>query len=168
MNLTLSIIVFFFVLLITGNAYSELEPSLGFYMTNGESTESKDTFRWDETPFAFIQFDVDDLNNEKPLILWWKWRYENSPWIFFEWEDTINFPEDKIQVRNSPDNWDFEKLAGKWTVQTTWRNPGSGGGMSKTAFTVTSPVVPEPISSLLFVIGGAFLTGKHFIKRKRN
>jgi hypothetical protein len=141
MNLTLSIIVFFFVLLITGNAYSELEPSLGFYMTNGESTESKDTFRWDETPFAFIQFDVDDLNNET---------------------------EDKIQVRNSPDNWDFEKLAGKWTVQTTWRNPGSGGGMSKTAFTVTSPVVPEPISSLLFVIGGAFLTGKHFIKRKRN
>lgn len=35
------------------------------------------------------------------------------------------------------------------------------------AFQVTTPVVPEPISSVLFVVGGSVLAGRRFMKKRK-
>lgn len=143
----------------------KLKPSLGPYMTDEGSMAPKpnQTFGWNEKPYAFIQFDMDDLNTEKPLIMSWKWRYEDGPVVSFERERISNFSGDTLNLWNSLDNWDIHKQAGEWSVVTIWRNPGSGGSRLKTSFTVT----PEPVSSILFLSGGAVLAIRRYWKRKK-
>jgi len=148
--------------------HAKLKPSLGPYMTDEGSMAPKpnQNFGWNEKPYAFIQFDMDDLNTEKPLIMSWKWRYEDGPVVSFERERISNFSGDTLNLWNSLDNWDIHKQAGEWSVVTIWRNPGSGGSRFKTSFTVT-PVVPEPVSSILFLSGGAVLIARRYWKRKK-
>ena len=56
-----------------GNADAkQLEASAGTYMTTEGSTTGQSTFGWNEKPFAFLQFDIDDPN------LKWKWWYGNE------------------------------------------------------------------------------------------
>jgi hypothetical protein len=133
-------------------------------MTDYESIEQKTVFGWEEVPYAFIQFDVEDLNTKKPLTVWWKWKHENGKWYTFQWDSTTDFPHEKLNIWYSPEEWDEVKEIGTWTVQATWRNPGSGGGMMKTDFTVT----PEPLSSVLFVTGGTLLVARVLRKKVKS
>ncbi len=162
-QLITGIMFLLFSIVAANSTYAELEPLSGLYMTDEGSMEPKDIFGWNETPFAFMQFDVDDLNTDKPLTVWWKWRHETGPWFFFDWERVNNFSGDTLEIWNSPDSWDLKKQAGGWNVQATWRNPGSGGGMRMTDFSVT----PEPLSSSLLVTGCVVMAGWRYRKRKR-
>lgn len=148
---------------------AKLKPSLGPYMTDAGSTVPKpnQTFGWNENPYAFMQFDIDDLNTEKPLFVWWRWRDPDGHVVSVEKEWITNFPEEgNLNLWNSLDNWDVHKQTGEWTVETKWVNPSGGTGRFETSFTVT-PVVPEPVSSILFLSGGAVLAIRRYWKRKK-
>jgi len=154
------------IVALSGNVYATppwLDPSLGPYMTDEESTTAKEnqTFGWDETPFVFLQFDVDDLNTNNSLSLCHIWEHESkNPWTW-EWETITDFPKtNSLNFWGSIDNWDQYKKVGEWTVFVAWNNPaalkcdsGGGFGFQKINFTIT----PEPLSAMLFVIGGAVL-----------
>lgn len=143
----------------------KLKPSLGPYMTDEGSIAPKpnQTFGWNEKPYAFIQFDINDLNTKKPLFVWWKWRDPDGHVVSFERERITNFPEDNLNLWNSLDNWDVHKQMGEWTVETKWVNPSGGVGKFTNNFTV----MPEPVSSILFLSGGAVLIARRYWKRKK-
>jgi hypothetical protein len=45
---------------------------------------------------------------------------------------------------------------------------GSGDNNNDLAFQVTTTVVPEPVSAVLFIIGASVLSGRRFMRKKRN
>lgn len=157
------------VILSTSNAFAkQLDPFLGPYMTDEGSYDKKDVFGWNEKPFAFIQFDVDNLNANLPLFVTWKWKFMGKGHPFWEFEKVTDFSDDSLNIWNSVDNWDSYKKVGEWSVRTTWWNPsvcsGKGGwGNDKINFTVT----PEPYSSILLVFGAGCLGTIIGLKRKK-
>ena len=143
-------------------AHARLDPSLGLYMTEENSMSSKSIFGLDEKPFAFLQFHLDDLDLGSPLTIRWVWRFEGDR-IAKEYEKITNFGGDPLDLWNSLDNWDLHKRTGEWSVRAKWRNGiGDEKGKDLVNFTVT----PEPVSSLLFLLGGAGLAVTGYRKRK--
>jgi hypothetical protein len=140
--------------------HASLEPAVGPTTTDENSVTPKTVFGFDETPFAFIQFESDKLNVDKPLKLRWTWKHEHDL-VGQEYERTTDFPPgDTTQVWNALDIWDEVKEPGDWSVKTNWFNLGEGGGFEKTHFTVASEsftVTPEPLGISLFLLGGTAL-----------
>ena len=131
---------------------TNLPPTLGLYMTDENSLTPKNTFGFNETPFAFLQFDVNDLETGKPFKLNWEWEF-NDKTVAKISETVENFPSDSLNLWNSLTNWNLEKQVGEWTVFATWKNANAGHGSDVTSFTVT----PEPLSAGLFLMGLPFL-----------
>ena len=157
------------LLISTSNASArELDLSMGAYMTDEGNTVEKDVFGWDETPFMFMQFDVDDLNVKRSLHLNWVW-WQDGEWpVSLEFDKLTDFSGDSLNIWQAPKNWDNHREIGEWNVRATWWNPSfcsdkGGWGTSKVNFTVT----PEPLSSILFLIGGTALVARRYLKRKK-
>ena len=139
----------------------DLFPSLGPYMTDEgpfvENPQEKNVFGWDEKPYAFIQFAIDNLNKEYPIEMVWAWYSgEMWEWVSWEYEVITNFPEEgKLNLWNSLDNWEIHKKIGEWIMEVNWWNGEKREGGISLGFTVT----PEPVSSVLFLLGFFSLFG---------
>ena len=149
-------------------ALNNLSPSDGpFTVDSPGSTTPKDTFDLSEHPFVFLEFDRDSLNTNLPLLTIGKWILENKQTLGLNFTLTSQFPNDSVRLWSDAINWDLIKKTGKWQVDNSWLNldffPGKGGIGSKTInFTVT----PEPVASLLFIIGGAPVAFRLYRRRK--
>ncbi len=161
----------FFILSISPNKVfaTTLDPSFDPYMTYEGSTEQQDVFDWGETPFAYIGFDVININTRGPLELTWSWYFDTDLFnaVASESQRISHFDDPFLDIWNSLDDWDNYAQVGNWKTVINWENPvllSKGGWDSQTVnFTVT----PEPVSSVLFLIGGATLAVRHYRKKRK-
>ncbi len=144
-----------------------LEPYLGPYMTDESSTTLRDTFDLHEEPFAYIGFDVIDLNSYRPLELTWSWYFDTDMFVASESQRISHFDNPFLDIWNSLDDWDNYARVGDWRTVISWENDvllSKGGWGSQT---VNFTVNPEPVSSVLFLIGGATLAVRHYRKKRK-
>ena len=144
---------------------AHLNPSDGPYFTDYGGNTAKDAFGWDETPWIHIQFDGSDLNTNKPLVMKWKWWHEDGESVFKLKETFNTLPETGyLDIWNSPDNWNSHRKSGRWFAKVKWNNRSAGNGIK----TITTTVItPEPVSSVLFLTGGAVFVIRQRYRSKR-
>ncbi len=137
-------------------SFSSLDADAYTHLSDDTKTSE---FGWDEQPFFSLEFDVDDLRTDRSL---------HTTILLFDPSGllrdtqsrvTSSYPTDPLILCFSIDNWDLIKEVGTWNVKATYFNSlfkkdGKGGfGCTTVPFTVT----PDPISSVLFMVGGIVL-----------
>ena len=153
------IILSFAILLITlfmsGNQFAE---GFSVISVNGNtSTESMDEFSLNDTPWLYISIpEVEDVHGTTAL-----WKSEQNSYFFTSYMGADN------NIYFSLDNWDSIKTPGEWNVGVTSMQFIEGSYQmtsNSTSFTVT----PEPMSYVLFLVGGGALAGRHFWSSRKN
>ncbi len=151
-----------------------LDPSTEPYMTEQQgSFAQEDTFGWNETPFAFIGFDVIDLNPRGPLELTWSWYFDkdinNEIFVASESQRITSFGTGpSLNIWNAPDDWDTLKQLGDWKTTITWENRVLGGRGGWGSSIINYTVTPEPASSLLFLFGGATMALRYYRRKRKS
>lgn len=127
------------------------------YMTNAEgSTTQVDVFGRNEQPWLYLKAPESDPADQ--LRVDWSWWHSPDQGIsqsFGTTTDTVAWL--------TLDAWDSAKRLGGWDVYAAYFYTGGEKGGGSTNFTVT----PEPVSSVLFLLGGLSLFGFEYKKRKK-
>lgn len=155
------IIVFlFFTAILTTNVFAGFDE---IYMTDAEGSDTEKTiFNWDETPWLYVKLPDSNLNVTVAF-----WESPNSSYYFTNSMGSNQeywFSLDSgVDSSGNPVTWDDVKELGVWNINAGYFYAGGGSGEGTASFTVT----PEPVSSILFIAGGAVLAGRRYLKRKR-
>lgn len=126
-----------------------------------------------ETPWVYVKFKLEDLNTNSPLHLHWVWSSLSDPNNTETQNQKITIAglgADKEIWSSAPQPWwTTDGGPGTWHVDVNWFNVDGTNGISSANFTscdsggilgrqsaTCGPVVtPEPLSSTLFLLGGA-------------
>jgi len=146
-------VVLFSIFALVNSAFADFEK---IYTVGSEgSTTPKDSFDWDEQPWLYLELPSSNWNVTGS---WWK-DPDGTPYF------TGSLPTTSDKIWLSLDNWFTVREVGQWNVSAVYfyANPEDpvGGGFAK--FTVT----PEPVSSILFLVGGASLAATRLRRRKK-
>lgn len=123
---------------------------------SGDST-LQDTFTLDETPWLYFEVSGGSKWDTYTAESWWF-----DPGSTQQGYVTIDYAGDVTYIWQSLSNWDSVKSAGLWTVDAKYSKSKWNSDTANTSFTVT----PEPISSILFLTGGATLGFRRFWKKR--
>lgn len=169
----LLLVAFFLVSIHVAISEAALLPSAGPYMTKDSSTEpseNRDIFKWNEKPFYFVQFLISDIG--KKLDLDWTWKYGSDViWTGTQTIDSFTAGDTFYNNYKGLDDWGILKIGRTtedWSVTALWNSPGAGGGSQALSFKLeneNAAVIPEPASSVLFLLGGSMLAIR---ARRRN
>jgi hypothetical protein len=155
----LAIFLFFTIILTNSASASFFDSFEEMYMTSGYgATNERTEFDWTDTPWLYLKLPDSGFNLITTL---WKSPdkdnyvirskgYENEIWL-------------------SPGNlWDEIKEEGTWKIKAHFTSPFSSphSGHETAGFTVASAIVPEPVSSILFIAGGAVLACRRYLKKR--
>lgn len=129
----------------------------------GDSTSitQKTTFGLDETPYLYM-----NLPGDGSLYTVWSWWHDPAGNTYWDGTAPI-FDSTNYQVWLPLTHWfqwENVKTAGIWTIDANYYFSNNQSGTGVTSFTVT----PEPISSILFLLGGSALAFRQHKKRKKN
>ena len=125
------------------------------YMTDADgSTTPKDSFGWDEQPWLYLRLLEPGFNL---TLSFWK-NPDNKKYFDID----VDWDQD---IWHTLKYWDDIKELGEWHVSAMYFQPGSNDwiGRGSADFTVT----PEPVSSVLFLVGGISLAATRLKRRKK-
>ncbi|MHA1558849.1 MAG: PEP-CTERM sorting domain-containing protein [Alphaproteobacteria bacterium] len=146
--------------------------STGPYLSLDKKGENPSSiFGLDETPFVYSKVRdavAKDGNKKVKFIMSWDWFYQDMLVESLSGSKTQKGKSEYTFVNSQGHRgakkwekaWDKEVAAGSWKVTTTWENAGYGGS-EDLSFIVT----PEPISTVLFLVGGLPL-GASLLRKK--
>jgi hypothetical protein len=163
----------FAISVFTGAAFAMDPSGSSPKMTDDNTTlpaVDKTVFEWGTKPYAYIQFNLADVEGE-PLTIVWTWKFDTS----YAATETLTLDDptgttgdtEHVNIWKDLTNWDTIKTgkAGDWTVSAHYDGAG-GGGIRSDGFKLN--VVPEPVSSALFLIGGTCLAAWQIRKKKKS
>lgn len=130
------------------------------------------SYNFGETPWLYLKLKLEDLSLSSPLHLHWVWSSFDDPNITETQNEKISLTglgTDKEIWKSAPQPWWTNNGGpGEWHVDVNWFNVHGTNGISSADFTscpqggiITrqapcGPVVtPEPLSMVLFLLGGA-------------
>jgi len=125
-----------------------------YTVDSSSSTVAKNTFNLSETPFLYMKLSLSDI---APTQSFWN-APSSTP--YFE----MTGPNLTLERWHSLTDWSTRKEAGEWTINSNVFYTGGTTGTSVANFTVT----PEPISMVLFLIGGAPMAVSLYRKRQKS
>ncbi len=164
----LSILVLVFCFLFTSYAFADTEGSIfeKFYPVKGKYLDAEThAFEYTDTPYLYAVITAPSATFYNTNIF--------SDWTF----GGTTYEGDgsglkKLQYWIDLATWNTIKMAGTWTIdgQFTVTNSFTGAlinsGSGNTWFEVNAPVVPEPLSSILFLLGGVALASRKLFRKK--
>lgn len=147
------------LLTLKNNSYAAGTQEITSAYTTDASENPKTVFSWNEIPYLFSTFNF--------------WRaIEKEVWVsptlntyIFTIRDNHSvkdFDPTRQEILNTLPNWNTRTESGVWT----WFARANNGSANGQALTGTFTITPEPVSSILFLIGGAALFTKHNRSKK--
>jgi len=152
-NLLIAVFYTGFLLFASSSSFAEVTSFNVFDALNGNNI-SGGTLDWESTPW--LEIGTDKL--KATIKVKWFWGTDSAPQF-----STSVKPDSSYITWASPLDWETIKIGktGLWTLEAHQ----NGNPDFFSSFTLNeAPVVPEPISSTLFLLGGAAL----FIRKLRN
>ncbi|MBI5056674.1 MAG: hypothetical protein HZB61_08675 [Nitrospirae bacterium] len=129
-------------------------PGTGPYTADSYGT-LRSEFTPDEIPYLYWKLPSSNISN---IVSWWAL---DGTTTFYSKEMLNTSGSDEIML--SLDNWNsINPKVGTWTINAFYSAPGENT-ICANSFTVT----PEPVSSILFISGGAVFAVNRCLKRRK-
>jgi hypothetical protein len=154
-------IMVFLILILTNNTFAEFEK---IYMVNEEGSFTEQSiFELNEIPWLYTQLPEPGIYNI--MVTWWL-SPSGEQYYTHTLTDAQDFwisLNDGYDTNGNSVEWFDIMKVGDWTVNASYHYATGEVGSGSTNFTVT----PEPVASLLFIVGGAVLTFKYYRKKRK-
>ncbi len=159
--------ILFFCLLLNFS-YATAQQSPWIYTSEEKGGIEKNKLNIDKTPWLYLRL---PYAGRTSTTFWWTnsnantyGSYKTTPKSNTETEFWHNFNDfDFIDEADEIKTWSDVKRIGTWDLSATYSAPGKPSG----TYGYTFNIVPEPISSVLFMLGGATLGLKIYRTRKK-